>query len=363
MEEHGKTLVGICDKIINIFFPMNIIIQNTINEYYKCINRDSSDLCLSDYNTLCRLYNNGYTDNIPDLFESGHELKIFDDFLNDVFTHDLKHIYESSSGFFNTGWSFYSTKCIDQNNHIKYTPFCKKNSNIGYPIYIEFVYDEISEMYASIKNRQIDPLDLTYENIIIVINMFYIDDIRLLKSSIKHELTHVVPSYIKQNFNNLNSKKNTIGYSVDHYNIFKRTFDISKPEYDMLCEMLYLLNDSEQDAFINGTLQYISYNDNKSIDEYINDSYVTNKIDRFEYCLDYLNTASDYFILILGYYMQFHHYISGNLKLQYVINYDSHSIKETRIDKKNAKEIKNYFSYYFEKYKKKLTNAISRTIK
>jgi len=166
-----------------------------------------------------------------DLDEEYHEVRYFDDFIDNINVILSEHEDEDE---FYTGWNY---KPIKEEIHGRYKKYglCRNmdNKDIDVPIYIKKDYFP-NKTHTSV-NRKSDR---------IVITLYYYNlNMDFLKYSLLHELTHVVTDYSEKDHANLDSLKNTIGYDVDVFDIYKS--NTSDDKYIQIMEMLYWLNKSE----------------------------------------------------------------------------------------------------------------------
>ena len=282
-----------------------------------------------------------------DLREDYHEVRYFDDFLDNL---DKILAENKDTIYFYTGWNYKPVKELQSNNRYKKYGICKyeNNENLNIPIYI-YLYEKFNKSYASV-NRKSD-------KIIISINTAK-NNKNLLRYLLEHELTHVVCDYSEENFANLNSLKNSISYD-------ENIFNLNMSSFEKIMRYLYWINKSEQDAKISATLKYIrekrEANAEKQIDyeatvKYIKETYELNQLNLFKADYENISHLTDKEIYILGYYMQMHHYFTNILNREFVNN----AIKTNLYDKNILNDVINTYSFRYKEYKAKLFNYIAR---
>jgi len=178
----------------------------------------------------------------------------------------------------------------------------------------------------------------------------------ILKYELAHEITHIVMDYSENDYANLDSRKYSIGYG-------ENVFELNEFDFEKVIKMLYMLNKSEQDARISATLKYIRERrvannidkmDYPTTVYYMDETKFLNQLDEFANQCDVVNQSPDSIVYILGYYMQFHHYLYGKLYKETV----KKTIETQSFDKAICKMIKERYYHLYKEYRKKLFKYI-----
>lgn len=143
----------------------------------------------------------------------------------------------------------------------------QNNQNIEIPIYVKLIFTDDRKIYAALEERVEHP-----DKIIVQLNVNYIMEYEeLLYSSIHHEFLHVREMYCKEDLNVLQLSKNIIPNKEKEINLFKH---LNPYDFDLIMNICYLFNKSEERARINGVYSYVLHNKDK-YDKDNHKSYIT----------------------------------------------------------------------------------------
>lgn len=281
------------------------------------------------------------------LNEKYHEINVSKEVLNDI----INVIKDNVNNLNKNIYTNYNLKMYNDNNHKNYKVYKSSNIKLDHPIYVN-LYSAESSKYGITKDRIIDDkINLNNDQIVIYINVFYINMNEFMFGILKHELTHVIEMYSAKKFNNIHGKKNTIGIDNDI------ELSLQPDARHMLNRMVYLFANTEHDAHINGLAGFIDELSNEQINQYIKGdgnpvyNFMHNYKDgidsltNYQEFEDYMNELSKYLknnyllpIFYIGHLLQKHHLI-----------YNKVQINQTFIEKYQEcidGNMKNYSKYY-----------------
>lgn len=328
---------------------------------------------MTSYTYLGRDYE--YFDVVELINKSNHYSEIFDEFINDI----VENIDQYIDNEIYTGWC-YNMKDYNVN---------KNNDGIK----LNLIIEDLSYKQKGYINPD------RFPDITIHLNKLLLNDIHKIKSTLLHELTHVIKVYIK-NRNELTTIKETL---TEEIYTFLSEFDITiddkkkkKRLIDLLYDIFYIITSNEQLATINETCKYLDSIDIKNVqnilksylNKCVNDGMrqlennvtmvtksaqiynILNYLHEYHF-LNLMDTINDKFNdliipvkLLIAYYLNKHGYIK-NPKLHYItydIVYSSvHSGSKYKISKNIEDELYHVYECIynnFEKYKKKLYDAV-----
>lgn len=311
------------------------------------------------------------------LNEKYHEINISQKILNNI----MNTIKENVNNLNTNIYTNYNLKMYKDNNHKNYEIYKTNNIKENHPIYIN-LYSSESSKYCITKDRIInDKINLDNDEIIIYINIFYVDMEQFMFGVLKHELTHVIEMYSAKKFNNIHGKKNTIGIDNDI------TLSLQPEAKRMLNRMVYLFANTEHNAHINGLAEFINRLSNEQIKQYINGkgnpiyNFMHNYKDgidpltNYQEFEDYVHDLSTYLknnyllpIFYIGHLLQKHHLIYNKVQIdQFFIKKYQECIGENMQNFSKyydiAVQIVSFYDYKIKQYREDIYKIVYKKFK